>query len=156
MKEGLKMNEEKLHVLIKDKNYKISSVILSFFVFIIFMIMLRNESGMPRIHISFILSCVTCVISFLTTNICSFYLCIGNKITNMFIKILYYFALPILLILIWIVLGGIGSLIFHMIPGLDLGHALMFVFGAFIVAIFLIVPYIQALIFLFCGKFKSK
>ena len=150
------MSKEMSRITDRDKNYVISSFILSFFVFIIFMIMLRNETGMPKIHISAILACVTCGISFLTTNICNFYLNIGNKFHNIIMKILYYLAIPIALMLIWIGLYGIGTLIISVIPGFDLGHALLFVFGACIVAIFLIVPYIQALIFLFLTKVKAR
>lgn len=140
-----------------NTEYKISRIILTIIVFIIFNTILIIGDSKYWVILPLISALITFCISFPSSKISRKIISIANKLESKLSKILYYMiALPIIIFLFF---GGIYA--FSIIPinsslGAALEHGiiviLLYVFGIFGV----ILPYIQTLIVLILIHFIKK
>ena len=126
----------------------ISRIIMAVITFIIFIIMIINEDK-SAIIIPVVFSLIVFGLSFPTTIIAEKIIKIGDKINNKLLKLAYYIVLPITLLAICLVA-------YMIIINIDtstsndfaekLGNGLLLLLAAVVVAIAIILPYIQAII----------
>ena len=138
------------------KELKISRIVIAIITLIVSNIMFINEDFSWKI-ITPIFAFIAYIACFPGAIACKFLLKIGDNISNIFLKILYYVIIPIILLLFCLLIYWIGFLIFDAFPtpnelGPALGQALMFLFIIIVICMFIVIPYIQALIILVLRK----
>lgn len=138
------------------KELKISRIVIATITLIVFNIMFINEDFSWKI-ITPIFAFIAYIACFPGAVVCKFLLKIGDNISNIFLKILYYVIIPIILLLFCLLIYWIGFLIFDVFPtpnelGPALGQAVMFSFIIIVICMFIVIPYIQALIILVLRK----
>ena len=133
------------------KIYMISRVVLAIITFILFSIMIIHEDS-SWIFIPIIFSLIVFGFSFPSTIFAKKIITIGEKIENSFLKIAYYVFLLIILSAISLAFY-MGTLYIYETSfikpnefGDALGQALLVLFIVTVVAIAIILPYIQAII----------
>ena len=141
---------------IMETEYKISRIILTIIVFIIFNVILIIGDS-KHLIVPLIFALITFGISFLSSKISRKIISIANKLESKLLKILYYmFALPIIIFLFF----GLMYII-SIIPRDNTLDAalkkgimvvLLNVFGIFGV----VLPYVQTLIVLILNRFVKK
>ena len=133
------------------KVYMISRVVLAAMTLILFGIIIINEDSSWK-FIPIIFSLIVFGLSFPSTIFAKKIIEIGNKIENIFLKILYYIILPIILLVIclffYIVILHINDVFTTTLNelGAALSKTLLLLFIVAIVVIMVILPYIQAII----------
>ena len=133
------------------KIYMISKVALVIITFVIFSIMIINEDSSWNI-VPIIFSLIAFGFSFPSTIFAKKIITIGDKIRNVFFKIVFYIVLPIALLVICLAFYmGINYIYDTFITtpnelGAALGQALLLLFIVAVVSIAIIMPYIQAII----------
>ena len=138
----------------------ISRIVLTIMTFIIFSIMIINEDSSWNI-VPVIFSLIVFGFSFLSSKIARKIIDIGNKINNKILRFLYYIVLPIVLLgislLICVGLSNWGE---KAITSDDfstaLGQAIMVLFAMTVIAIAIVLPYIQAIIILILNKIVKE
>ena len=143
------------------KYYMISRWILVGITFILFKIMFINEDSSWWI-VAFIFSLIAFLVSFPSTIISKTSIKIGNRLDKSVLKILYY-AIILPALAVFLVCGCYYIMIFiydiFSIPDdfvAALGQALLFLFLIVVVAICIIVPYIQTLLVLFLRRLIKR
>ena len=130
-----------------EKIYRISRIILTIMSFIIFNIVLINEDK-SWLVVPVIFAVITYMLCFLTTKISKKIISISEKISNHLLKLLYYIALSVIILIICI-----GLLwILDYIPANSLGQGLISLFIVVILCIGVILPYIQSLVVILLKK----
>ena len=97
------------------KELKISRIVIAILTLIVFNIMFINEDFSWKI-ITPIFAFIAYIACFPGAVVCKFLLKIGDNISNIFLKILYYVIIPIILLLFCLFIYWIGLLIFDAFP----------------------------------------
>lgn len=140
------------------KAYRISRIVLTIITFIVFKLLFIYDLKSLGTVIGLIFAVIVFGISFPSAIISKYILKLGNKIKNIYIRILYYiFWLPILFILFILLFGIImtvsGSMPVSNDMGVALSDAFMTLFILAVGTLCMVLPYIQTLIVLVVKRF---
>ena len=143
--------------------YKKSRIIMIILAAVVSIIMFINEDISVKLYGTLFIIIITLVVSYMITPISKKMIAVGDKISNSFLKILYYvFMLPILLLLVYLVcllivfLDEQKATSSHQDMGEALSEAVKVIALYIVSFIVFIVPYIQSLIVLFFRKIEKR
>lgn len=144
-----------------EKEYKLSRIIITGFMMIASLIMFINEDISVKIFGTIVFTLVAFLASVIGGRVSRKMIQTGDKLSGLLHKILYYFALLLLLIAVATLLYLIYDNVVDVIPyssdlGIAAGQAILTVIIALAFLFFVITPYVQTLIVLFIRKLKNN
>lgn len=146
---------------VMEKEYGLSRVILVILALVIVLIIFQNEHRMKQVA-GFFYCSVALLASFLGTPVSRKMIRIGDGISNILLRILYYVGLLVGSLAIAVLVGG-GFIIItvgggdKLLPrGMGLNQAVLIAFLGSFLFVFLMVPCLQTIIVLFLRKIFSQ
>lgn len=143
-----------------EKEYKLSRIIITGFMMIASLIMFINEDISVKIFGTIVFTLVAFLASVIGGRVSRKMIQTGDKLSGLLHKILYYFALLLLIIAVATLLYLIYDNVVDVIPysgdlGIAAGQAILTVIIALAFLFFVITPYVHTLIVLFIRKIKK-
>lgn len=144
-----------------EKEYKLSRIIIAILTMMISFIMCINEDISVKIVAMGLFTSAAFLASFLGTGVSRKMIQVGDKITSLLLRILYYIALLIALLAVAYILMLIFDSITEIVPysnelGIAAGQAMLTVLIGASFLVFVIIPYFQTLIVLVLRKLVTK
>ena len=145
-----------------EREYKLSRIIIAILMMMASFIMLINEDISVKIFGMSLFTLVAFLASFLGTRVSRKMIQVGDKISSILIRVLYYIALLIVILAVCYVICLI-LFVFEAVPvtysnelGIAAGEAMLAVLIGSSFLVFVIIPYIQTLIVLTLRKIITK
>lgn len=144
-----------------EKEYKLSRIIIAILTMMISFIMCINEDISVKFVAMGLFTSAAFLASFLGAGVSRKMIQVGDKITGLLRRILYYIALLIALLAVAYILLLIFESVTEIIPysnelGIAAGQAMLTVLIGASFLVFVIIPYFQTLIVLVLRKHVSK
>ena len=137
-------------------------VILTALVFIVMLCDIFGNSLFELLPVVGIFAGAAWLFCFLGTGISRKMIQIGDKISNKFLRVLYYIMLLPLVLVVWLAIWAIIESIvetdggFYAVPSDPIEDALIQLFWGAVFVVFLLVPYVQSLLVLLLRKVMKK